>query len=123
MSALRPLAAAAGALILVAAFAGQALAHAHLKAEAPAAGTSVAAPGTLTLHFTEGLNLHFSGIAVTGPDHKAVALGKASLAPKDAATLIVPVSGSLAPGSYTVAWHALSADGHKTQGSYHFTVK
>lgn len=114
---------AAGALILVAGFAGQALAHAHLKTEEPAASASVAAPQTLTLHFTEELNLHFSGVTVTGPNHKQVALGKAELAPKDVATLIVPVTGTLVPGSYTVAWHALSTDGHKTQGSYRFTVK
>lgn len=113
----------AGTLILVAGFAGQALAHAHLKTEEPAAGASVAAPHALTLHFTEELNLHFSGVAITGPDHKTVALGTAKLAPKDAATLVVPLAGPLAPGSYTVAWHALSADGHKTQGSYAFTVK
>ena len=38
-------------------------------------------------------------------------------------TLMVPVSGTLAPGIYTVEWHALSGDGHKTHGSYKFTIK
>jgi len=36
---------------------------------------------------------------------------------------MVPVTGTLADGSYTVDWHALSGDGHKTHGSYTFTVK
>jgi methionine-rich copper-binding protein CopC len=30
--------------------------------------------------------------------------------------------GSLAPGSYSVTWHALSVDTHKTQGSFSFRV-
>jgi methionine-rich copper-binding protein CopC len=30
--------------------------------------------------------------------------------------------GSLATGTYTVTWHALSVDTHKTQGSFSFTV-
>jgi methionine-rich copper-binding protein CopC len=37
--------------------------------------------------------------------------------------LSVPVIGTLQPGIYTVEWHALSTDGHKTTGSYSFTVK
>jgi methionine-rich copper-binding protein CopC len=36
---------------------------------------------------------------------------------------MVPLSETLAPGAYTVEWHALSADGHKTNGAFTFTVK
>jgi hypothetical protein len=35
----------------------------------------------------------------------------------------VPLTGALARGLYTVAWHALANDGHKTHGTYSFTVK
>ena len=38
-------------------------------------------------------------------------------------TLMVPISGTLTAGVYTVAWNALSADGHKTHGTYKFTDK
>ena len=31
--------------------------------------------------------------------------------------------GTLSPGIYTVAWSVLSVDGHKTSGSFTFTVK
>jgi methionine-rich copper-binding protein CopC len=103
---------------------GQALAHAHLTSEVPAANASVSpSPTQLTLKFSEELELKLSGVTITGPDKKEVALGTASLDPKDGATLIVPISASLAAGKYTVAWHALSKDGHKTNGSYAFTVK
>lgn len=104
------------------ALAGQAFAHAHLKSSVPAADSSVKqAPSELDLSFSEGLNLKFSGVTVTGPDKKAVKTGSATLMDGDA-TLMVPVSDKLAPGKYTVQWHALSTDGHKTNGSYSFTV-
>jgi methionine-rich copper-binding protein CopC len=39
------------------------------------------------------------------------------------ATLTVPLQSALPPGAYTVKWHVLSTDGHKTEGSYSFMVK
>ncbi len=102
---------------------GPALAHAHLKsATPPAGGTVTAAPSELDLTFSEELNLKFSGVKVTGPDKAAVPTGEAMLMDGDT-TLMVPLSGSLGAGTYKVDWHALSEDGHKTQGSYTFTVK
>ncbi|WP_454856024.1 copper homeostasis periplasmic binding protein CopC [Rhizobium binxianense] len=101
--------------------AGQAFAHAHLKSSEPADKASVTSPSELDLAFTEGLNLKFSGIRVTGPDKQDVKLGESSLMDGDK-TLMVPVSGTLQPGTYTVDWHVLSTDGHKTDGTYSFTV-
>jgi methionine-rich copper-binding protein CopC len=104
------------------AFAGQAMAHAHLKSSTPAADSSVkAAPSELDLTFSEGLNLKFSGIKVTSPNKTAVKTGNGMLMDKDT-TLMVPVTDKLAPGKYTVEWHALSTDGHKTNGAYSFTI-
>ena len=37
--------------------------------------------------------------------------------------LIVPIGTALAPGAYTVHWHAVSVDTHHTQGDFGFTVK
>jgi methionine-rich copper-binding protein CopC len=36
---------------------------------------------------------------------------------------LTPVTSTLAPGVYTVTWHALAKDGHKTNGTYSFTVQ
>lgn len=103
---------------------GEASAHAHLKTAAPAANSTVmAAPSELRLGFTEGVNLKFTGVSVTGPAGATVSTGAASLAPGDDKLLVVPVSAPLAPGAYKVLWHALATDGHKTDGSYGFTVK
>ncbi|HTJ57481.1 MAG TPA: copper homeostasis periplasmic binding protein CopC [Devosiaceae bacterium] len=110
--------------VLFAAIASPAFAHAHLLNEVPAAKAVVTpAPTSLTLSFSEAVELHFTGVAVTGPDKTPVALGDAALDPKDAKILEVPLKGALPAGAYTVAWHALSTDGHKTNGTYTFTVK
>lgn len=102
---------------------GAAFAHAHLKSAVPPADGSVkAAPSELDLTFTEGLELKFSGAKLTGPARKAVATGKATLKKGDDATLVVPVPATLPAGAYSVDWHVLSTDGHKTNGSYTFTV-
>jgi methionine-rich copper-binding protein CopC len=103
---------------------GQASAHAHLTSATPAVGGTVAtAPTELDLKFSEGLNLKFTGVKVTGPAKAPVATGDAALGAGDDTTLVVPISDALAAGSYSVAWHALSTDGHKTSGTYKFTVK
>jgi methionine-rich copper-binding protein CopC len=100
-----------------------AFAHAHLKAATPAAGSSIATtPQELDLDFSEDLNLKFSGVTVKGPNGAAVETGDASLA-RENTRLVVPLTKPLGEGAYTVDWHALSADGHKTKGSYSFTVQ
>ena len=97
-------------------------AHAHLLASTPAADTAVEAPAELDLKFSEGLNLRFSGATLRGPDGAIVATGEARLSGGDGTLLVVPVTSDVAAGAYTVEWHALSNDGHKTQGRYGFGV-
>jgi copper resistance protein C len=35
----------------------------------------------------------------------------------------VPLAGPLPPGPYKVAWHAVADDGHKTGGTFGFTLE
>ncbi|BCG70993.1 hypothetical protein MesoLj113a_21510 [Mesorhizobium sp. 113-1-2] len=103
--------------------AGPAFAHAHLKGANPADKTIVStSPMALTLDFTEGLNPDFSGVNLQDASGSQVPSGKALLSNGDE-TLTIPVQSTLRPGDYTVKWHVLSADGHKTEGSYSFTAK
>ena len=105
------------------ALAGEAFAHAHLQTSVPADKAVVAtSPSELDLTFTEELNIKFTGITVKGPGNADVKTGAAMLMDGDKG-FMVPVSDKLAAGDYTVEWHALSADGHKTNGSFSFTVK
>ena len=111
------------ASVVCLAFTSQALAHAHLTSATPPDGKAVAAsPNELDLNFSEALNLKFSGVTLTGPDKVEVKLRDPILRDGDK-TFVVTIPDKLAPGIYAVQWHVLSNDGHKTQGSYTFTVK
>ena len=103
--------------------AGPAFAHAHLKSANPADKAIVSTfPMALTLDFTEGLNLAFSGANLQDASGSLVQQGKAQLTNEDE-TLTIPLQSALRPGDYTVKWHVLSVDGHKSDGSYSFTVE
>ncbi|UXY12906.1 CopC domain-containing protein YobA [Kosakonia sp. ML.JS2a] len=101
-----------------------ALAHAHLKNQYPAAGAEVtAAPQALTLTFSEGIEPQFSGISVTGSQQQIITTGTIKRNENDKTQMIVPLEQPLMPGHYTVNWHVVSVDGHKTHGQYQFSVK
>ena len=105
------------------ALAEPALAHAHLKsATPPIDGTVSGAPTELDLTFSEGVNLKFTGVTVTGPGKAAIATGAVKSAAGGDMAIVVPLTAPLAPGRYTINWHALATDGHKTNGSYGITV-
>jgi len=102
----------------------QALAHAHLASASPADQAVVTtSPNTLTLTFTEGIEGSFSGVSVVTTEGKNVDAGKLTVDSSDNKTVHVPLNGELKAGSYQVNWHVLSVDGHKTKGTYTFSVK
>ncbi|MDU6224402.1 MAG: CopC domain-containing protein YobA [Enterobacter asburiae] len=99
------------------------LAHAHLKQQIPAADSVVIAPQALTLNFSEGIEPGFSGVVVMDAQKQIIKTGTASRDEQNKAQLTVPLEQTLASGTYQVDWHVVSVDGHKTKGSYHFSVK
>jgi methionine-rich copper-binding protein CopC len=102
----------------------QARAHAHLsKASPPVGGIVASSPARIALTFSEAVEPRFSGVSLEDAAGRPAALGAPSLDAADHATLVVPVKGRLAPGTYTVRWHAVSVDTHRTQGSFTFEVK
>lgn len=111
------------AFLVASVVAPSALAHAHLQQQTPAANAQVAAPQLLTLSFSEGIEPQFSGVVVTDDQQKAVKTGAVKRDEKNKAQLIVPLEQPLTAGTYQVDWHVVSVDGHKTKGSYHFSVK
>ncbi|MGC1407617.1 MAG: copper resistance protein CopC [Acetobacteraceae bacterium] len=113
-----------GALIGLAmlAQASPAFAHAFLERASPPVGSEVtASPPEVSITFTEGVEPLFSTIQVDGPNGAAIATGKPHVASDGDRRLIVKLP-KLAPGTYTVIWHATSVDTHKTEGRYTFTV-
>ena len=101
----------------------QAFAHAQLEKATPAVGGTVAPPNEIRLQFSEGVEPKFSKVTLTGPGGAAAPLGAPTVETGHQNVLIAPIAKSLAPGVYTVHWHAVSVDTHHTQGSFNFTVK
>ena len=100
-----------------------ALAHARLKKSDPPAGGAVAtSPNEIRLQFSEGIEPKFSGITLTRGG-ETVPTGPAAIDPNDKATLVVPIGAPLTVGVYKINWHAVSADTHKTEGSFNFEVR
>ena len=96
-------------------------AHAFLDHASPAVGSSVpSAPNAVTMWFTQQLEPAFTTATVTDASGNSVNSGAATVDAKDPTEMRVPLK-PLAPGTYSVAWHALSVDTHTTQG--HFTFK
>ncbi|HHQ4051346.1 TPA: CopC domain-containing protein YobA [Citrobacter freundii] len=101
-----------------------ALAHAHLITQSPEADAQIiASPQALTLNFSEGVEPAFSGATLTGPKQTQIKTGKPTRNEQDKTQLIIPLAQSLDAGKYTVDWHVVSVDGHKTKGQYTFSVK
>jgi copper resistance protein C len=92
-------------------------AHALLDHAIPAVGSTVASPSHVTLYFTERLEPKFSGAEVRNGAGARVDHGKSV-----SGNVMRLSVGGLAPGSYSVTWHVLSVDTHKTQGSFSFNV-
>ena len=102
--------------------ASQAFAHAQLEKASPPVGGTVSPPSEIRLTFSEGVELKFTKVSLTGPGG-AVPLGAAKTESGNQAVLIVPITKGLAAGVYKVRWQAVSVDTHHTQGTFEFTVK
>lgn len=97
-------------------------AHALLRHAEPAVGSTVAgAPKELALTFSEAVEPAFCTVTVTNAAGAPMASATLRADPHDAKRLLVPLK-PLPPGVYTVTWHAVSVDTHKTQGRFQFTV-
>src|SRR6201987_6270812 len=100
-------------LVLVAGLtsASSALAHAHLKAEPPAAdGVLPASPSTLSLDFSEGLEIGISGVILKGQDGRVVPTGAAVLTPDGGKKISGPLNGGRGAGNFTGAGHPDAAE-------------
>lgn len=118
-----PLAARACAAAFALTCAQWAFAHAHPKQQTPGAGATVGVDQKqVSIEFDDTLEPAFSSLQVTDAAGKSVTSGKSSVDAKDRRHMFVALD-ALKPGSYTVSWVAVAADGHRTQGHYAFVVK
>lgn len=98
-----------------------AAAHAMLVTATPRVGSTVSiAPAEVHLDFSEGVDVHFSGVEVTAPDGRSAAAGQIQVS---GAGVTLPLVKGLRPGTYKVKWHVVSVDTHKTEGSFTFEIR
>ncbi|AJP59333.2 hypothetical protein UC34_01955 [Pandoraea vervacti] len=96
-------------------------AHAHVASSEPAAQATVEAPKAVRVTFDSVLEGALSKLTVVDAKGKPVTGAKPELdAARKTLTLTVP---ALAAGDYQANWVAVASDGHRTQGSFKFTVK
>jgi methionine-rich copper-binding protein CopC len=119
----RPRRAVRAVIAVLASFtASLALAHAKLTSSTPAADSTTSAPKTIELHFDEGVEAKMSSVKVTAADGTVVATMSMNDS-KEPTLLSVMPNAPLKAGRYTVKWSAVTDDGHKTQGTFSFTVQ
>jgi methionine-rich copper-binding protein CopC len=94
-------------------------AHAMLEHASPGAGAALAqAPKAVVLDYSEALEPQFSSVIVKDSSGQDMTAGRVSVS---ASTMQVSLK-PLAPGTYRVAWHAVSVDSHRTEGAFSFSV-
>ena len=98
-------------------------AHAFLDHAEPKVGAALpASPAEVKIWFTQNVEPAFSVIEVDDASGKEVDNKDTHRNDKDKSLLIVSLP-KLPPGKYTVVWHVVSVDTHRTQGRFQFTVK
>ena len=110
------------ALGIVLAVASPASAHATLESTTPAENSVVAtAPSQVTLTFDEGVGISDDSIRVFDPAGDRVDDGHTT-STSNPDTIAINLRSGLGKGTYTVAWHVISADSHPVEGAYVFSI-
>lgn len=109
------------AAAIVVAAATPAFAHATLVRANPAKDAIVAPLRSVQLMFSAHVETRFSTVQVVSASGQKIA-GESAVG-SDNRTLTATLNRPLAPGAYRVEWLIVSADGHRMQGDYGFTVR
>jgi methionine-rich copper-binding protein CopC len=97
-----------------------AAAHAFPRSETPAAGATVNPPPRVIIDFDAPVERLFAKLQVIdGAGNDVAAQPPVIDAEKNEMSAAMP---SLKAGDYMVKWSVVSNDGHRTEGSYTFTV-
>ena len=110
-------------LAILLAFPFSVFAHATPVTYAPEAGETVLeAPASISVRFTERIEMGASSLTVFGPEGDEIQEGKGSFSSEDPRLFTVPITPA-GEGVYTVSWQVVSVDdGHFTKGAYSFLV-
>ena len=100
--------------------AAPASAHAVLEGANPAPQADLSAsPGSVTLEFSEKVDMRAEGIQVLDEHGSAIQTGRPTH-PSGQSRVVRASLPKLGKGLYTVAWRAISGDSHPIQGAFTF---
>ena len=93
-------------------------AHPYLKVSDPAADSTIrTSPAAIHLTFNMPIIAKFSGARIVDLRGREMSAGPAVTDPQDSKQLLFAVSAQLAPGYYSVEWHAVGVGTHRKTGS------
>jgi methionine-rich copper-binding protein CopC len=97
--------------------------HAFPQRADPPVGAAVAsAPALVRIWFDAALEPAFSSLRVQTAGGQPLGQEEGQVDARDATLLTVHLP-PLAPGTYRVLWSVVARDGHRTEGTYTFTVQ
>ena len=97
--------------------------HVHLAKSEPMADSTVAtAPHDIKLWFSAPVEVAVTTVHLTDAAGHAVATGTATRGREANAPVTIPITGTVGPGTYHVAWRAMARDDHVVRGTFAFTV-
>jgi copper transport protein len=98
-------------------------AHAALLGSTPAIGSVVrTAPAQVTLDFSESVTIASDSVKVLDPNGRRVDAGSTSHADGRGSTARARLTPEAGEGTFTVAWHVISADSHPVSGAFTFSI-
>ena len=110
------------AIALALAVAGPASAHATLGRTDPADGSVLGAqPAEIAVQFDEAVGVSADSLRVFSPSGDRVDDG-ATTHGASSSVITTNLRSSLPQGTYTVAWHVVSADSHPISGAFTFSI-
>jgi len=96
--------------------------HFRLERSAPEADSDIASPTEIRLWFSQSAQKGATSIRLLDADGALVVTGDLQSS-DDHSVHAVAITEPLVPGSYTVAWRSMAADGHVVRGDFAFTVQ
>jgi methionine-rich copper-binding protein CopC len=96
--------------------------HLELSRSVPEAGSSVQSPSEVRLWFNEVPEAGTVQIRLVEAADAGVHVEDAAQDTEDATVFSIMMHGTLAPGTYTVSWRAMSDDGEVARETFEFNV-
>ena len=111
------------AALLVAWPVAAAHAHTRLSRSDPGANDTLPrAPAAVRLWFSGRAELGFTRVRLLRADGSEIAMGPVARLGRSMSAFVIPITGTLGGGTFTVVWQTAAADGHPVRGQYNFTV-